>query len=55
MGGLGPLYKKKILIYLNLAREREKEWGLGKSIHCQNFCVSVADQPYIPGKRYTIR
>ena len=41
MRGLDSFNTKKILIYSNLIREREKEWDLGKSIHCQkklSFC-----------------
>ena len=49
MRGLGQFYIKKIQIYSNLAREREKEWGPGKSIHCQKFRVSVAEQLHMSG------
>ena len=35
--GLCPFHINKIQFYSNLARERENEWDLDKSIHCQNF------------------
>jgi len=37
MRSLGRFYIKEIQIYSNLDREREKEWGLDKSLITKNF------------------
>jgi hypothetical protein len=49
MRSLDQFYIKEIQIYSNLDREREKEWGLGKSIHYQKFRLSVAEHPHMSG------
>ena len=48
--GLHPFHINKIQFYCNLAREKENEWDLDKSIHCQKFQVFVAEHPDIFGK-----